>query len=83
MIAPVVTNQTVTLAPGSTVPLSLVGRLVPQDSAQGLATVSDIFNKFVHGQDSDVVVQGASAGPSDVHIYHGDRRLLVLTLHTR
>jgi hypothetical protein len=66
MIAPVATNQTLILAPGSTTPLSLVGRLVPQDSSQGLAVVSDIFNKFVHGQDSDVMVQGTSAGPSDV-----------------
>ncbi|KAJ7782963.1 hypothetical protein B0H16DRAFT_1494883 [Mycena metata] len=65
MIAPV-TSGSVNLAPGATTPLSLVGRLVPQSSAAGLAVVSNVFNNFVHGLDSDVIVQGASAGPSDV-----------------
>ncbi|KAF8891683.1 hypothetical protein BD779DRAFT_1661547 [Infundibulicybe gibba] len=66
MIAPVLSSEGVTLSPGSTSPLSLVGRLVPQDSTAGLSAVSDVFNNFVHGKDSDVVVVGASAGPSDV-----------------
>jgi hypothetical protein len=65
MIAPV-TGGRVTLAPRSTSDLSLVGRLVPQNSPAGLAQVSNIFNNFVQGRDSDVIVQGASAGPSDV-----------------
>ncbi|KAJ7188457.1 hypothetical protein C8R46DRAFT_1054741 [Mycena filopes] len=65
MIAPV-TSGSVSLAPGATTDLSLVGRLVPQDSAAGLAVISNVFNNFVHGLDSDVVVQGASAGASDV-----------------
>lgn len=66
MIATVATNDSVTLTPGGTTPLSLIGRLVPQDSADGLSTVSGVFNNFVHGKDSNVVVQGQSAGPSDV-----------------
>ncbi|KAJ7874667.1 hypothetical protein B0H14DRAFT_3551962 [Mycena olivaceomarginata] len=65
MIAPVSAGS-VTLAPGSTSSLALVGRLVPQTSAEGLATVSNVFNNFVHGLDSNVVVNGASAGSSDV-----------------
>ncbi|KAJ7497141.1 hypothetical protein FB451DRAFT_1457944 [Mycena latifolia] len=65
MIAPV-TSGSVNLAPGGTSALSLVGRLVPQSSSEGLAVVSSVFNNFVHGLDSNVVVQGASAGPSDV-----------------
>ncbi|KAJ7928639.1 hypothetical protein B0H13DRAFT_1968281 [Mycena leptocephala] len=65
MIAPV-SSGSVSLAPGSTSSLSLVGRLVPQSTSEGLATVSSIFNNFVHGLDSNVVVQGASAGSSDV-----------------
>lgn len=39
---------------------------MPQTSAEGLATVSNVFNNFVHGLDSNVVVNGASAGSSDV-----------------
>ncbi|KAJ6593726.1 hypothetical protein B0H19DRAFT_32612 [Mycena capillaripes] len=65
MIAPV-SSGSVSLAPGSTSSLSLVGRLVPQTSPEGLAVVSSVFNNFVHGLDSNVIVQGASAGSSDV-----------------
>ncbi|KAH7915074.1 hypothetical protein BJ138DRAFT_1122997 [Hygrophoropsis aurantiaca] len=65
-IAPVGANSTVTLAPGSTSSLPLVGRLIPQTTSEGLATVSGVFNNFIHGLDSAVTVHGASAGPSDV-----------------
>ncbi|KAF5351977.1 hypothetical protein D9756_007389 [Leucocoprinus leucothites] len=66
MIAPVTASGGVTLAPRSTTNLSLVGRLIPQSSSDGLAVVSQIFNNFVAGKPSDVIVQGASAGPSSV-----------------
>ena len=66
MIGPVASSGSVTLSPLSTSQLSLVGRLIPQGSAAGLATVSGVFNNFVHGKDSAVIVQGASAGSSDV-----------------
>jgi hypothetical protein len=65
-IAPVASDGVASLLPVSTSSLSLVGRLVPQDSQQGLDIVSGIFNNFIHGKDSDVTVQGSSAGPSDV-----------------
>jgi hypothetical protein len=65
MVAPVAA-QHVTLAPQSTSELSLVGRLIPQNTAAGLAAVSQVFNNFVHGQDSNVLVHGSSAGPSGV-----------------
>lgn len=65
-IAPVASNGVASLLPVSTSSLSLVGRLVPQDSQQGLDTVSAIFNNFIHGKDSEVMVQGAGAGPGDV-----------------
>lgn len=77
MIAPVTSRGTVTLSPGATSELSLVGRLIPQASSGGLAAVSGIFNNFVHGMDSNLVVQGNSAGPAEVKylynrlIYHG------------
>ncbi|KAF9071074.1 hypothetical protein BDP27DRAFT_1419362 [Rhodocollybia butyracea] len=66
LIAPVASSGTVTLNPESTSDLALVGRLLPQNSSEGLAVVSQIFNNFVHGLDSDLMVVGASAGPSDV-----------------
>lgn len=66
MIAPVASKGGVILSPGSTSALSLVGRLIPQDSPAGLSVVSQVFNNFVQGRDSNVVVRGANAGPSDV-----------------
>jgi cobyric acid synthase len=68
MIAPVLSKGGVTLAPGKETAMSLVGRLVPQNSEAGLATVSDVFNNFVHGKDSNVMVHGSSTGPSEVSI---------------
>ena len=64
-----VTAGNVTLSPRSTSDLSLVGRLIPQNSSNGLATVSDIFNNFVAGKQSDVIVQGDSVGPGTVSHY--------------
>lgn len=66
MIAPVTTTGTIILAPGTTSHLSLVGRLLPQTSASGLASVSDVFNNFIQGRDSQVIVQGSSAGSGNV-----------------
>jgi hypothetical protein len=43
--------------------------LIPQDSAQGLAVVSAMFNNVIHGEDSNLVVQGAGVTPSDVSIH--------------
>ena len=61
-IAPVSSISSVTLAPLSTSSLGLAGRLIPQNSAEGLATVSAIFNNYIHGMDSQVTVYGAGAG---------------------
>ncbi|KAI0049858.1 hypothetical protein FA95DRAFT_1604022 [Auriscalpium vulgare] len=65
-IGPAASNGTFTLAPQSTVPLSLVGRLIPQTEQSGLSDVSTIFNNFIHGLDSNVSVHGDSAGPNSV-----------------
>ena len=62
------------LAPMSNVSLPLAGRLVPQSSQAGLDAVSAIFNAFIHGKDSNVVVHGDSAGPSDVSPVLSSRR---------
>ena len=54
------------LSPQTTIPLALSGRLIPQNEQSGLDAVSAMFNAFIHGKDSDIVVQGDSAGPTDV-----------------
>ncbi|KAK7467023.1 hypothetical protein VKT23_004085 [Stygiomarasmius scandens] len=66
MIPPVATTDTITLAPESLTLMNLTGRLVPQSSDLGLLVVSDVFNRFIHDQDSDVSVHGSGTGPSDV-----------------
>ncbi|KAI6121372.1 hypothetical protein F5141DRAFT_1186618 [Pisolithus sp. B1] len=65
-IAAVASSSAFTLFPGSTSSLPLAGRLIPQSSGDGLAAVSVVFNNFIHGLDSNVMVEGASAGPIDV-----------------
>ena len=55
-----------TLAPQSSSNLALVGRLLPQEFSTGLATVSGVFNNFVHGKDTNVQVRGANVQPSEV-----------------
>lgn len=64
-IGPVASTSAFDLSPKSTIALPLAGRLVPQSSDQGLADVSTLFNGFIHGVPSDLVVQGDFAGPSD------------------
>ncbi|KAF8525642.1 hypothetical protein JB92DRAFT_3093617 [Gautieria morchelliformis] len=46
--------------------LPLVGHLIHQDSASGLATVSQVFTGFIHGKSTVVTVVGNSAAPSDI-----------------
>ena len=72
-IGPVASTGSLNLAAQSTIALPLAGRLIPQSSQTGLDAVSAIFNAFIHGKDSDVVVQGDSAGPSDVRFEVGVR----------
>ncbi|KAI0321180.1 hypothetical protein OF83DRAFT_1280620 [Amylostereum chailletii] len=80
-IGPAASNQSFTLAAQSTVPLALVGRLIPQSSQTGLDDVSTIFNRFIHGMDSNVSVYGDSAGPSDVTwLNEGIKSLIISTV---
>ncbi|KAF8524806.1 hypothetical protein BU17DRAFT_84312 [Hysterangium stoloniferum] len=65
-LGPAASSGAFTLAPQSSFKLPLVGRLVPQNSDSGLATVSQVFTDFIHGKASNVTVMGNSAGPSDV-----------------
>ncbi|KAF8135624.1 hypothetical protein EV363DRAFT_1429344 [Boletus edulis] len=79
-VAPVSSLSSVTLAPQSTSSLPLAGRLIPQNTAEGLAAVSAIFNNFIQGKDSEVTVHGTSAGPTDVTwLNEGIQTLQVVT----
>ncbi|GAA6057282.1 hypothetical protein JCM3770_004534 [Rhodotorula araucariae] len=64
-IGPAASTAAFNLSPKTTIALPLAGRLVPQSSEQGLADVSTLFNGFIHGVPSDLIVQGNYAGPSD------------------
>ncbi|GJN94719.1 hypothetical protein Rhopal_007810-T1 [Rhodotorula paludigena] len=64
-IGPAASTGAFDLSPRSTISLPLAGRLVPQSGDQGLADISTLFNGFIHGVPSDLVVQGDYAGPSD------------------
>jgi hypothetical protein len=44
----------------------LAGRIVEQTSEQGLASLSEIFTRFVHNQNTMLTVTGDYAGPEDV-----------------
>jgi hypothetical protein len=65
-LGPITSTGAVNLLPFTTSALALAGRLVPQTSSSGLAAVSTVFNNFIHGQNSNVTVQGTAAGPSSV-----------------
>ena len=43
----------------------MAGRLIPQTADSALADVSTVFNNFIHGQDSNITVQGDSVGPAE------------------
>ncbi|PWN18638.1 hypothetical protein BCV69DRAFT_252553, partial [Microstroma glucosiphilum] len=46
--------------------LPLAGNLVEQTDANGLAILSEIFTRFVQNTNTDVIVNGAYAGPEEV-----------------
>lgn len=64
-IGPASSTGPFTLSAKSTVQLALAGRLIPQTTDQGLADVSTIFNGYVHGVPSNLIVSGVNAGPAD------------------
>ncbi|WFD34248.1 hypothetical protein MCUN1_001085 [Malassezia cuniculi] len=55
-----------TMQPLSNTSIPLAGRLVHQDSDEGLAVLSQIFTDVVHGQSIPVTIKGLYAGPSEV-----------------
>ena len=66
VIGPANAQSSFTLQPLSKTSLPLVGRLVHQDSSEGLAVLSHIFTEVVHGKEVPIGVKGDYAGPSEV-----------------
>ena len=66
MLGPSSAANEFTLLPLAQTPVSLVGRLVPQNAQQDLDTLGNIFTRFVHDQNTMVQVQGQYAGPDSV-----------------
>ncbi|KAI5474806.1 pre-rrna processing protein [Pseudohyphozyma bogoriensis] len=65
-LGPASSTAAFSLLPKATIQLPLAGRLVPQTTTQGLADVSTLFNGYLHGVPSNLVVHGTNAGPSGV-----------------
>ncbi|KAK0542857.1 hypothetical protein OC846_006614, partial [Tilletia horrida] len=65
-LGPEAAAETFTLAPGTTSPLTLSGRLVEQTTPAGQAALSNLFSQVVHGQSPQLIVNGDYAGPESV-----------------
>lgn len=65
-IGPAASDGAFTLQALAVTSVPLVGRIVEQNSDGGLAALSEIFTRFVHNQNTDVIVNGDYAGPPDV-----------------
>ncbi|BGP00846.1 hypothetical protein RTBOTA2_002159 [Rhodotorula toruloides] len=76
-IGPAASNGSFALTPKSTIQLPLVGRLIPQSDPKALADVSTIFNGFVHGVPSELVVHGDSAGNTASWLETGIKNLAI------
>jgi hypothetical protein len=77
-IGPAGSTAPFNLLPKSTISLALAGRLIPQTTPTGLQDVSTIFNGFINGVPSDLIVKGDYAGPSDVTwLNEGIKRLSI------
>jgi hypothetical protein len=78
IIGPASSTAPFELLPKSTIQLPLAGRLIPQTTPQGLADVSTIFNGFIHGVPSQLIVTGTNSGPADcVWLNEGIKKLSI------
>lgn len=62
-VGPVASTNAFTLLPKAATQLPLAGRLVPQNgSDQGLLDMGTVFTNYVHGIESNLTVNGDTAG---------------------
>lgn len=66
MIGPAGAANPFTLQALAVTQVPLAGTIDRQDSQQGLADLSEVFTRFVHNQNTDLMVMGQYAGPEDV-----------------
>ena len=66
MLGPVAAAKAFTLQPLSNTSLPLAGRLIHQDTDEGLAVLSQTFTDVVHGKEIPVTIKGVYAGPEEV-----------------
>ena len=66
MLGPVAAAKSFTLQPLSNTSLPLAGRLIHQDTDEGLAVLSQTFTDVVHGKEIPVTIKGVYAGPEEV-----------------
>lgn len=79
LIGPASAASSFTLQSLAITNLPLVGRLIEQTSSDGLASLSNIFTRFVQNLNTNLTVNGVSAGPSDVAwLNNGIKALSVL-----
>lgn len=84
IIGPASSTAAFVLLPKTTISLPLAGRLIPQDTETGLADVSTIFNGFIHGVPSDLIVRGDTAGPADcTWLNEGIKKLAIAVVLVR
>ena len=84
IIGPAASTAPFVLLPKTTISLPLAGRLIPQNTETGLADVSTIFNGFIHGVPSDLIVRGDTAGPADVTwLNEGIKKLAIAVVLVR
>lgn len=79
-LGPASSAGTFNLLPQASFELALVGRLIPQDEQSGLDDVSQIFTDFIHGKNSDVLVQGDAAKPDVSWLSTGLKSLSIATV---
>ncbi|KAI7888807.1 uncharacterized protein EV154DRAFT_447271 [Mucor mucedo] len=66
-LGPLASNGAAVFPPQGAASISMKGRLVPQNSASGLAAINEVFNNYLGGNSSIVQVKGVSAsGPGGV-----------------
>lgn len=79
-IGPTAAESAFTLQALALTEVPLVGRLVEQTTDAGLAALSDIFTRFVHNQNTELVIQGQYAGAPDVQWLNDGIKALTVTI---
>ncbi|UZJ55969.1 hypothetical protein CBS101457_005289 [Exobasidium rhododendri] len=79
-IGPTAAVNAFTLQALAVTAVPLAGRLIEQTTTAGLAALSDIFTRFVHNQNTDLVIQGDYAGPADVLWLNNGIKVLKVTV---